>query len=147
MNKFIRQQSRKTTSLCVTVRKKIKLSFGHSPRTSICQNKWILFHGFTLINNKLKMQGSNGKKEHWQRTVKSLYRRDSYRNFITALENEINCFWKNKLCSRLSGSILKNKKQRPTELYSFSVYSFKHNEYFNNRPIRKKYTILRKGER
>lgn len=55
---FVWQQSINHKS-CVTIQK-IKLSFGRCPRTSICQNKWILFSKY-IINKPVMVHGWNEK--------------------------------------------------------------------------------------
>ena len=75
---FVWQQSINHKS-CVTIQK-IKLSLGRCPRTSICQNKWILFSKY-IMNKKRMIRGWNEKrnidKELW-----NLNRRepDNHRN-------------------------------------------------------------------
>lgn len=47
---------KKKCESCVTIPKNIKLSFGRCPRTSICQNKWILFSK-CIMNKGVMVRG------------------------------------------------------------------------------------------
>lgn len=84
---FVWQQSKNHKS-CVTVQK-IKLSFGRCPRTSICQNKWILFSKY--INNEttydpwMKWKKGNIDKEVWNL---NRHKRDNHSNFTFGQKNE-----------------------------------------------------------
>lgn len=78
---FIWQQSTNHKS-CVTIQK-IKLSFGRCPRTSICQNKWILFSKYIIKKTTYDLWMKWKKKRNIDKEPWNLnrHKRDNHRNF------------------------------------------------------------------